>query len=147
MQRLAAEFLTEKEQKKVTDTVQKAEKMTSGETVPMIVSTSGKYQMSAVCAGLLVVLPVTLLCTELLTRYLYLGSSVLYLFLALTVIGCVGLYYAMVKMNRMTTLRRHLLSAKDVDEEVKKSYTCRVLCRRVVSDDCGKWGFALYVRL
>lgn len=121
MERWAAEFLTPEEQKKVTAAVQKAEQRTSGEIVPMIVGSSGSYQMSAVYAALLVVLPVSLFCTELLTAYSYLASGAFYFFFLFTALCCSLLYYLMVKENRLTGLRRHFLFARDVDEEVERA--------------------------
>ncbi len=115
------EFLTREEQQEIIARVKQAEKMTSGEIVPMVVSFSGSYQLSAVLAALFVVVPLALLAVELLGLYGLQPRTGFYLFLLMTSIGCSGLYYLMMKRRRLAGLFRHFLFVKDVEQAVEKS--------------------------
>ena len=56
MQTLAKEFLTDTEQQAVTAVVKQAERETSGEIVPMIVSASHHYPMATIRGAALIAL-------------------------------------------------------------------------------------------
>jgi len=65
MKDLAKRFLTDADRKEISDAVKKAEQVTSGEIVPMIVSTSYHYPMADVIGGVVFALPISLLLTYL----------------------------------------------------------------------------------
>ncbi len=119
--RSTEDFLTPQEQEKIVACVKRAEHSTSGEIVPMIVSTSGSYQISAVLASLSVAAPIALIIVELLQMYGLMGRAGVYLFLLVSAVGCCVLYYLMVKEGRLTALFRHFLFHQEVAEEVEKS--------------------------
>ena len=114
---LAEKFLTAAEQQQVTDAVQKAERSTSGEIVPMIVSRSHDYPMAAAICSVSIVLPLALLLTSLIGERLWIGPQNLWLFLALF-----SLLYAMSYplVFRSDRLKSFFLNQRQVEQEVKK---------------------------
>ncbi|WP_163337639.1 TPM domain-containing protein [Desulfopila sp. IMCC35008] len=118
MKNLAKKFLTEEEQQKITETVQRMEKLTSGEIVPMVVSTSHDYPVAkAIGAGLLT-LPLALLLTSITGSYLWLGPQNMWLFLAYASIFYFPLY-KLVGSN--PPIMRLFLLARQVEEEVEEA--------------------------
>jgi putative membrane protein len=118
MQSLAAKFLTYSEQQTITEAVQKAEKQTSGEIVPMIVSASHDYPLAAATGATLISLPLALLLTSFFGSALWLGSQNMYLFLAFF-----ALLYLPIRavVNRIPAIKRIFLSNRQVDEEVEEA--------------------------
>ena len=114
---LAEKFLTTAEQQQVTDAVQKAERTTSGEIVPMIVSRSHDYPMAAVTCSVSMVLPLALLLTSLIGERLWIGPQNLWLFLAVFAL-LYALFYPLV--FRSDRLKRYFLNQRQVEQEVKK---------------------------
>lgn len=118
MDRLSATFLSIAEQQAVTAAVQEAEKQTSGEIVPMVVSASHHYPLAAATGATLISLPLALLLTSTLGTALWLGTQNMYLFLTFFAL----LYFpARWLVNRFPTLKRLFLSVRDVDEEVEEA--------------------------
>lgn len=118
MRTLAEKFLTESEQRAVTEAVQRAEKQTSGEIVPMIVSTSHTYPLAAASGAAMLALPTALLLTSLLGSALWLGSRDMFLFLAFFAL----LYFPLrAAVNRSIALKRFFLSKDQIEEEVKEA--------------------------
>ena len=118
MQTLAEKFLTESEQRAVTEAVQRAEKQTSGEIVPMIVSASHTYPLAAAAGAAMLALPPALLLTSLLGSALWLGSRDMFLFLAFFAL----LYFPLrAAVNRSVMLKRLFLSKDQIEEEVEEA--------------------------
>lgn len=118
MQSLAEKFLTESEQRTVTEAVQRAEKQTSGEIVPMIVSASHTYPLAAAVGAAMLALPPALLLTSLLGSALWLGSRDMFLFLAFFAL----LYFPLrAAVNRSVVLKRLFLSKDQIEEEVEEA--------------------------
>ena len=61
MKDLVKKFLSDTDRVKITESVQKVEKTTAGEIVPMVVSSSGSYPLSGVIGGLAISVPLALL--------------------------------------------------------------------------------------
>lgn len=120
MRTLAQEFLTETEQQAVTNEVRQAERETSGEIVPMIVSASHHYPMAAVRGATLITLPLALFCTSLLGSLFWLGSDNMYLFVFFFVLFYLPLRFA---VNRSVKLKRLFLSPSEAEEEVEEAAT------------------------
>lgn len=118
MKNLAELFLTEKEQETVTKAVQTAEKMTSGEIVPMVVSKSGEYPLAAVVCSLSLTIPVSLFLTIIIGQMIWIGPSNMWLFLAF--FGClfIPVYYLVLKTDR---LKYYFLNQDHIETEVSKS--------------------------
>lgn len=118
MQTLAEKFLTTEEQQAVTVAVQLAEKQTSGEIVPMVVSSSHHYPLAATTGAALISLPLALLFTSQLGSALWLGSQNMYLFITFF-----ALLYMPLRLvvNRSVMLKRLFISNSQVEEEVEEA--------------------------
>ncbi len=116
MTRLAQSFLTPAEQETITRCVQEAEKQTSGEIVPMIVSESHHYPPAAIYGATFISLPVALLVTHLLGASFWIGPDNMWLFLA-----CFILLYAISYplVQNISWLKRRFLLPARAEEEVK----------------------------
>jgi len=118
MKTLAQRFLSPEEQQRVTDAVKRAEKQTSGEIVPMIVSASHAYPMAPVIGGTFVALPLALLSARLFGAYLWLGTDNMWLFVAFFILffGCT---YAAI--SRFPVLKRFFMSPERADLAVREA--------------------------
>ncbi len=114
---LAEKFLTVAEQQKVTEVVREAERTTSGEIVPMIVSRSHDYPMAAVTCAVSMTLPSALLLTNLIGERLWIGSQNMWLFLGLFTAIYLLLYLLAAHSDR---LKHFFLNPRHVEQEVKK---------------------------
>lgn len=114
---LAEKFLTSAEQQKVTEVVQEAERTTSGEIVPMIVSRSHDYPMAAVTCCASIALPSALLLTNLIGERIWIGSQNMWLFLALFAVFYALLYPLAIRSDR---LKHFFLNRRQVEQEVEK---------------------------
>lgn len=116
MQTLSQTFLTKLEQQKITDTVQNAERSTSGEIVPMIVSSSHDYPMAAATCAVSFSLPLALLFSHFLGGHLWLGSQNMWLFLGFLSMLYIAFFQFTMRTNR---LKYFFLSEKQVELEVQ----------------------------
>ncbi len=114
---LAENFLTAAEQQKVTEAVQEAERTTSGEIVPMIVSRSHDYPMAAVTCSVGIALPLALLLTDFIGERMWIGAQNMWLFLALFA-ALYALCYPLVMGS--DRLKHFFLNSGQVEHEVKK---------------------------
>jgi len=114
----AGEFLTDKEREMIQGAVKEAEKTTSGEIVPMIVSASYDYPMAEVLGGVAISLPLALLITPLIGRWFWIGAQNMWLFLAFFV-ALFFLFHQVVK--RTLWLKRFFVSPREIDEEVEEA--------------------------
>jgi len=118
MQRLAESFLTALEQQRINEAVQHAERQTSGEIVPMVISASHHYPLAAASGGVFLALPLALMLTSLLGSTLWLGSQSMWLFLLFSTI----LYLpARAFVAHSVVLKRFFLRADQVEEEVEEA--------------------------
>jgi len=117
MGKLAQAFLTKKEQNSVTAAVQQAERITSGEIVPMIVSRSHEYPLASALGALAISLPVALGGALLVAPWLWLAHDKLSLFLFIF-LPLLFLSYFLVA--RWPQLQRVFLLAGQVDREVER---------------------------
>ena len=117
MQSPAEKFLTPEEQQKITAAVQEAERRTSGEIVPMIVSRSHGYPMAAATCAVSFSLPLALVLTTLLGRALWIGPQNMWLMLGLFAILYV-IFYPLV-MGR-DWLKFYFLNSSLVEHEVQE---------------------------
>jgi len=118
MKTLAENFLTAEEQKRVTEAVQQAEKQTSGEIVPMIVSASHSYPMAPVVGGVFFALPMALLSARLFGAYLWLGTDNMWLFVAFFIFYYIIAYLI---VARFTQLKRFFMSADRANLAVQQA--------------------------
>jgi putative membrane protein len=118
MQTAAEKFLTREEQELVTRAVRGAECLTSGEIVPMIVSSSYNYPLASVYGGVFVAFPLALLLARPIASSFWLDAGNVWLFLALFI----PLYLAAHQVvKHVPSLRRFFVSKKQVEEEVREA--------------------------
>lgn len=114
----ADQFLTDQEREKIRRAVVEAERMTSGEIVPMVVSESHEYPMADVLGGVAISLPLALLITPLLGRWFWIGAQNMWLFLAFF-IALFFIFHQVVKRTRW--LKRFFVSPGEIEEEVEEA--------------------------
>lgn len=118
MQTTAQKFLTPAEREDITRAVRQAEGLTSGEIVPMIVSSSAPYPMAAVTGGVVLAFPLALLLTSPVATYFWFDPRNMWLFLALFV----PLYLiAHQAVKRIPRLKRLFVSKAQMEEEVREA--------------------------
>lgn len=118
MKDLAARFLTEAERERIRSAVAEAEKTTSGEIVPMVVSASYDYPMADVLGGAALSLPVALLITPMVGRTFWIGAHNLWIFLGFF-IALFFLFHWVVKHT--VWLKRLFVSPTEIEEEVEEA--------------------------
>ncbi len=115
---LAQQFLTPEEQESVKSAVRAAERRTSGEIVPMIVSSSHSYPSAAILGGGILGGMVSLLLTACVAHLIWSGINELWIFLVLF-ICCTPVTGFLV--SRTNTLKRLFLTEHQMEGEVQKS--------------------------
>jgi putative membrane protein len=118
MKDLAKRFLSDTERQKVMAAVKEAEKLTSGEIVPMVVSASYRYPMANVIGAAALALPISLILTPLVGGRLWVGTQNMWLFLGFLVLLFV-VFHEIVK--RTYWLKRWFISQREIDEEVEEA--------------------------
>jgi putative membrane protein len=118
MQTAAEKFLTPAERDKVTEAVHKAERLTSGEIVPMVISSSYHYPMAAVKGGVCLAFPLSLLLMTPLAAFFWFDSRDMWLFLALFVPLYLAAHQAVM---RIPWLKRLFVSEVQIEEEVREA--------------------------
>jgi putative membrane protein len=111
MKQTANKFLTESEQQQIRDAVKQAEAVTSGEIVPMVVSSSYSYPQAEIRGSLLLSSLAALLLT------LLPDWGHIWIFLTLQVVGFV-LFQEL--LRRVSWLKRPFLRQAEIDEEVEE---------------------------
>ena len=117
METLAQQFLTKQQQQQVSEAVHSAEKRTSGEIVPMIVSRSHSYPVATLIGSLALSLPSALLLTSPLARVFDMSPQNMWIFLCLYGV-CFSLFYLLIKKN--TISQNPFLFATHVEDEVRE---------------------------
>ncbi|PIE56555.1 MAG: hypothetical protein CSA34_02765 [Desulfobulbus propionicus] len=115
MKKLSSRFLSKEEEQAVTAAVQAAERTTSGEIVPMVVSASHTYPVAAMLGSAFLTLPLALVLTRLSGSLLWLGPDNMWLFLLFTALFCFPLYKL---VDTSIFLKRLFLLRHQVEEEV-----------------------------
>ena len=118
MKALAQHFLSEKEQRTITQTVQAAEKRTSGEIVPMVVSQSHSYPVAPIVGGVFFGLPLALLSARFLGGMFWLGTDNMWIFLTFFAVYYI-IGYQLVTF--FPTLKRFFLSPYRADLAVQRA--------------------------
>jgi putative membrane protein len=118
MKDLAERFLSEDERARISAAVEKAEKLTAGEIVVMIIPASYHYPMANVIGAAACALALGLLLTPLIGGWLWIGKQNMWLFLGLFTVFFI-LFHEVIK--RTLWLKRHFISRKEIDAEVKEA--------------------------
>ncbi len=120
MKTLADRFLSEPGKEKIRAAVKDVEKQTSGELVPMVVSSSYDYPMADVTGATAFSLPISILATPLIGGRFWLGSQNMWVFIGLFAIWFVLFYFI---IRRISTLKRLFISKDEIEEEVEEAAT------------------------
>lgn len=117
MRDLAENFLDSQDREKIRKAVTEAEKETSGEIVPMVVSRSYHYPMADVIGGFVFAFPLSLIAAYFIGSWLWIGSYNLGLFL-----GIITIFFFLFRLiiQRIPGLKRVFISEKEILEEVEE---------------------------
>lgn len=118
MKNLSDKFLSESDKEKIKTAVKAAEKQTSGEIVPMVVTASHHYPMAAVTGAAILSLPLSLILTPFIGGRLWLGHQNMWILIAVFIILFV-LFQALIQ--RVHRLKRIFISDKEMDAEVREA--------------------------
>ena len=118
MKNLVKQFLSDDQRARVTAAVEKAEKLTAGEIVVMFISASYHYPMANVIGATTFAIPLALIFTPVIGRWLWVGNQNMWLFLGLFTVFFI-LFHEIIK--RTYWLKRYFISRKEIDAEVKEA--------------------------
>ena len=118
MQTRAERFLTPEEQKKINQCVHDAEKQTSGEIVPMVVSESHSYPLAPIIGATFITLPTALLAARVIGSHFWIGPDNMWLFLVCFICIFIPAFHT---IKRVFWLKRLFLLPKRADEEVREA--------------------------
>jgi putative membrane protein len=118
MMTAAENFLTPAEREDVTKAVRQAESLTSGEIVPMIVSSSSHYPMAAVTGGVFLAFLLSLLLISPIATYFWFDPRNMWLFLALFVPLYLVAHQA---VKHIPLLKRLFVSKVQIEEKVREA--------------------------
>lgn len=143
MKNLVDRFLTEDDRAGITEAVRKAEKTTSGEIVPMVVSSSGTYPFAGVIGALALSLPPALAGAHFIGPLVGTGTRDMWVFLGLEILLFMAGYFLTVALPR---LRRLFIPAREMDEAVRASALASFY-RKGLHRTRGETGVLIYVSL
>ncbi len=115
---LAEKFLNDQDKEKIKNAVKEAEKHTSGEIVPMVVSRSYHYPVSDIIGGVIFAFPLSLIFTYFLGRWFWIGNYNLWLFLGIFAVFFI-LFHQLTKHTH--SLKRLFISEREIEEEVNEA--------------------------
>ena len=118
MKNLVKQFLSDDQRAHVNAAVEKAEKLTAGEIVVMFISASYHYPMANVIGATTFAIPLALIFTPVIGRWLWIGNQNMWLFLGLLTVFFI-LFHEIIK--RLLWLKRYFISRKEIDAEVKEA--------------------------
>jgi putative membrane protein len=118
MKDLVKQFLSEADKAKIVESVKKAEGASSGEIVPMIVSSSGIYSLPGVVGALAMSIPLSIAGTYLLGPLLHMGMKDLWLFLGIETLLFVTWYLL---VTHVMWMKRLLIPLAEIEEEVRRA--------------------------
>ncbi|MBU1168627.1 MAG: TPM domain-containing protein [Proteobacteria bacterium] len=115
MKNMTDAFLSEKDREKIRLAVEKAEGRTSGEIVPMVVSSSYTYPMADVLGASALSFPLAVILTVYVCGLLWMGTPNMWVFIGFfSVLFLV--FHALIK--HVSGFKRFFISKREIDEEV-----------------------------
>ena len=118
MKNLTRQFLSDADRDRIIAAVKEAEKNTSGEIVPMVASSSYHYPVANIIGGITFALPLSVILTHLIGKWLWMGPQNMWLFMIL-LFSIFIISHEVVK--RLPGLKRMFLSNREINEEVEES--------------------------
>ncbi len=121
MKNLTESFLSEDERKQIIQSVQGVEKITSGEIVPMVVSSSYHYPLSNMTGGITVSFIIAIIITAVISiQRRWGGFTIFDLWIFPTIFGISFLICHEI-IKRIPALKRLFISADEMKEEVEEA--------------------------
>lgn len=121
MKSLADRFLTDTDKVQIRSAVAAAENETSGEIVPMVVSSSYEYPVASILGATLFALPAGILLTEVIGGWFWMGGQEnMWLFAGLFTL-LYFLFHGIIE--RVPGLKRLFLSRSEIEAEVEEAAT------------------------
>ncbi|WP_051554229.1 TPM domain-containing protein [Desulfobulbus elongatus] len=140
MQTLAQRFLTADEQERIARTVEEAERRTTGEIVPMVVSASHAYPEAVLTGAAVLSLPAALIAAVTTGSLLWWQDQFLWLFLAFLL-----LFFPLARLlMRLPFLLRPFISERRAAAEVERAAVNRFY-REGLQDTRDATGVLIYV--
>jgi putative membrane protein len=118
MKKLVDQFLSEAGRRQISEAVKAAEKYTSGEIVPMVVSASDRYAAADIVGGAAFGFPLALIVSHFVGAWFWLGTRNLWLFLAFLFFFFI-VCHAVIK--RTCRLKRFFISSREMNEKVEEA--------------------------
>ncbi len=116
MKNLVNKFFTEADRAKITAAVHKSEKTTSGEIVPLVVTSSGRYPLADVIGALALSVPLALPAAYLLGPLIRMGRHDMWVFLGIETLLFL-VWYLLV--NNVLWFKRLFISRQEMLDEVR----------------------------
>ncbi|MBP7737479.1 MAG: TPM domain-containing protein [Spirochaetes bacterium] len=116
MKNLVNRFLTEEDRARITATVKKVEGTTSGEIVPMVVSSSGAYSLSGVIGAMALSVPIAIVGTYFAGPLVRVVMGDLWVFLGIEAVLFLAGY---LMFGNVALLRRLFISEDEMLDEVR----------------------------
>ncbi|MCU0822184.1 MAG: TPM domain-containing protein [Spirochaetes bacterium] len=135
MKDLAANFLTESEKKKIIDAVNKIEKITSGEVVPMVVSSSYHYPVANILGSFIISMIISM------AAVFIFKNQYLWLFLSVFMVSFV-VFHEVIKS--VPVLKRLFISDKEINEEVEEA-AITSFCNKGLSNTRDRTGVLIFI--
>ncbi len=120
MKNLAERFLTGTDKVSIQNAVAAAENKTSGEIVPMVVSSSYQYPVASILGAAAFALPAALLLTPVVGHRFWMGGQNMWIFIGLFALGYILFHFI---MERVPALKRLFLSKTEIEAEVAEAAT------------------------
>lgn len=111
-------FLSDADREQIRQAVDGAERQTSGEIVPMVVSHSYHYPMANVIGAITIAFPLSIVLAQIIGEIFWIGSQNVWLFIGIATVTF-ALFHEIVK--RVSWLKRLFISKKEMVEEVREA--------------------------
>ncbi len=124
MKNLADRFLSESEKEKIIESVKKVENVTSGEIVPMVVSSSYNYPLAEVKGAAFFSIPIAIALTYLVVQQSLLMEYFPHLYYSMWMflgIGIVLYILTYLLLRNIPSLKRMFITDAEIDEEVQEA--------------------------
>jgi len=124
MKNLADRFLSEAEKKKIIESVKKVENITSGEIVPMVVSSSYTYPLAEIKGAAFFSVPAAIALTYLAVQQSLLMGYFPYLYYSMWMflgIGMVLYVLSYLLLKYIPSMKRMFIADAEIDEEVEEA--------------------------
>lgn len=118
MKNLTDAFLNEADREQIRKAVKQAERRTSGEIVPMVVSSSYHYPVSDILGAAVISFPLSVVLTYVICGMLWMGDQNMWLFIGLFSVSFIVFHFL---IKRIPQLKRLFISRREIDEEVEEA--------------------------